>query len=86
MRQHMEELTMIPFSLKGKNALVIGGSKGIGKGMAMGLAAAGATVVLSSRTQTDLDVAAAEITQSTGSRALGMATDISSLAGINWLL
>ncbi len=34
-------------SLKGKTALVCGGSDGIGKATAKGLAAAGATVLLS---------------------------------------
>ena len=33
-------------SLKGKNALIIGGSKGLGEGIAKGLAEAGAAVVV----------------------------------------
>ncbi len=67
------------FSLKGKNAIVIGGSKGIGKGMAEGLAAAGATVILVSRKQDELDAAAADIKTSTGSEAVGIAMDISTV-------
>lgn len=77
---------MNQFSLEGKNALVVGGSKGIGNGMAMGLARAGATVVLSSRTQADLDVAAREMTEATGAKTMGIAADISSLAGVNGLV
>ena len=42
-------------SLKGKNALIIGGSKGLGEGIAKGLAEAGAAVVVSSRNQADCD-------------------------------
>ena len=39
------------FSLKEKTAIVVGGSKGLGFGMATGLAQAGANVVLVSRNQ-----------------------------------
>ena len=74
------------FSLSGKNALVIGGSRGIGKGMALGLAKAGASVILVSRKQEDLDVASKEIYDISGSKTLGIATDISSLDGINSLV
>jgi NAD(P)-dependent dehydrogenase (short-subunit alcohol dehydrogenase family) len=74
------------FSLKGKNAVVIGGSKGIGKGMATGLAQAGASVVLVSRNQGDLDAAAKEISEQTNSNAIGISVDITSLKSINALV
>jgi NAD(P)-dependent dehydrogenase (short-subunit alcohol dehydrogenase family) len=48
-------------SLDGKVALVTGASKGIGKAIAAGMAAAGARVMLSSRKQDQLDAAAAEM-------------------------
>ena len=43
------------FSLKGKVAIVTGGSRGFGKAIALGLADAGADVVVASRTQADLE-------------------------------
>ncbi len=38
------------FDLSGKTALVTGGNKGIGKGMALGLAEAGADIIVVSAT------------------------------------
>jgi 7-alpha-hydroxysteroid dehydrogenase len=50
-----------PFRLDGKRAVVTGAGKGIGRGIALQLAHAGADVVISSRTQADLDSLALEI-------------------------
>lgn len=47
------------FDLTGRVALITGASRGLGLGMAGGLAAAGATVVLNGRDQATLDSAAA---------------------------
>ena len=49
------------FSLEGKVALVTGGSRGIGKAAAIGLAEAGADVIVTSRKLPDLEVVAEEI-------------------------
>jgi len=65
------------FDLTGKVALLTGASKGMGYEMALGLARHGATVVISSRTQDDLDAAAAEINKTVGAeRAHGIAANI----------
>ena len=77
---------MEKFHLKGKTAIVIGGSKGLGFGMATGLAEAGADVVLSSRNQADLDRAAKEIGEKTGADVMGIAADITSIDGIEALV
>src|SRR5699024_4187129 len=56
------------FDLTGKVALLTGASKGMGRAMAEALAAHGATVVISSRKQDQLDAAAEEINQACGAK------------------
>jgi NAD(P)-dependent dehydrogenase (short-subunit alcohol dehydrogenase family) len=60
------EIRMIldQFNLKGKCGLVTGGGSGIGKGMAAGLAEAGAKVALAGRTLGKLEKAATEMAAS----------------------
>jgi 3-oxoacyl-[acyl-carrier protein] reductase len=62
--------------LKGKVALVTGGSKGIGKAVARGLAEEGARVAICARTKDDLDTAAVEITKATGGQVFAVAGDL----------
>ena len=45
---------MTAFSLDGKVALVSGGSRGLGRAIALGFAAAGADVVVAARSESDL--------------------------------
>lgn len=49
------------FSLEGKTALVTGAGRGIGRALAIGMAEAGADVILVARTAADLESAAIEI-------------------------
>jgi NAD(P)-dependent dehydrogenase (short-subunit alcohol dehydrogenase family) len=49
------------FSLAGRRAMVTGGSRGLGKEIAFGLAQAGADVVLVGRERASLDAAAAAL-------------------------
>lgn len=74
------------FSLKGKTAIVIGGSKGLCKGIASGFSQAGADVVIVSRKQKELDAAAKDISEKTGGVVKGIAADITSMEAINELI
>ena len=64
------------FDLSGRVAIVTGSTKGIGRAMAEGLAASGASVVVSSRKQDACETVAAEIQEATGSRAIGIACHV----------
>ncbi len=60
-----------PFHLDGKVALVTGAGRGIGRAVALALAAAGAEVIVSSRTPAELEAVAGEIAAAGGgARAL----------------
>jgi NAD(P)-dependent dehydrogenase (short-subunit alcohol dehydrogenase family) len=59
------------FDLRGKVALVTGGSRGLGREMVAGFAQAGADVVIASRDADSCVAYAAEISAATGRRALG---------------
>jgi NAD(P)-dependent dehydrogenase (short-subunit alcohol dehydrogenase family) len=64
--------------LKGRRALVTGGSRGIGKAIASALAAEGADVALLARKQDMLDATSAEIAAATGVKVVGVAANTAS--------
>jgi 2-deoxy-D-gluconate 3-dehydrogenase len=73
------------FSLKGKSGIVTGASKGLGKGIALGLAQAGADLVIASRTQSLLEKVAHEIRRH-GREVLVVAVDVSKKKDIDRLV
>src|SRR5437879_3756490 len=64
------------FNLTGKVALITGGSKGLGKAMARGLAEAGADIVITSRHEEELRPALDEILHNTGRRGRFVVADM----------
>jgi NAD(P)-dependent dehydrogenase (short-subunit alcohol dehydrogenase family) len=62
--------------LRGRNAIVTGASKGIGKAIARGLAAEGVNVAMLARTTAALEASADEIARATRVRTLPIAVDI----------
>lgn len=67
--------------LQGKTALVLGGSKGLGRGVADALAAEGVTVALLARTKEPLERAVSDI-KARGGRAIGLAADLADWASV----
>jgi len=70
-----------PFDLSGKVAVVTGGGTGLGRGMAGGLAQAGALIVVAGRRQDVADRAAAEI-RAAGGKAEGVSVDVTRIADL----
>ncbi|HEX78189.1 MAG TPA: SDR family oxidoreductase [Dehalococcoidia bacterium] len=68
-------MTLSMFDLTDRVAIVTGSGRGIGKGIALGLAEAGATVVVTSRTPAEIEATASEI-RDKGGTALAIATDM----------
>ena len=68
-------MSYAPFELGGKVAVVFGGTSGIGRAIAHGLAEAGADVVPTSRRREQVELAAAEI-EERGRRTLRVTSDV----------
>jgi NAD(P)-dependent dehydrogenase (short-subunit alcohol dehydrogenase family) len=68
--------------LKGKHAIVTGGSLGIGKAIARELAREGVDVALVARNKERLEAAAKDIAAETGRRVIALPTDVTSKAQV----
>lgn len=73
-------------NLKGKNAIITGASKGIGKAIARKLARNGINLLLAARTQSTLDETAAELKKENQVKVLGVSCDVSRLADLENLV
>lgn len=71
-------MSVVDFSLEGKVALVTGGSRGIGRAIALTFAENGADVVVSSRKLPDLEVVAEEI-RVRGRKGVAIASHVAKL-------
>jgi NAD(P)-dependent dehydrogenase (short-subunit alcohol dehydrogenase family) len=63
-------------NLKSKTAIVTGGNKGIGRGIAEALIREGVSVCISSRHQDEIDKAVSELNGSTEGSAIGFVCDV----------
>lgn len=75
-------MSFSPLELSGRVAVVIGGTSGIGRAIALGLADAGADVVPVSRRAEPVDAAAADI-EARNRRSLRVTADVSDRASLN---
>lgn len=71
--------------LNGKTAVVIGGTSGIGRAIALGLAEAGADVIPTSRSAEQVEKAAAEI-EAKGRKTLRVTSDVGDRASLETVL
>ena len=69
------------FDLSGKTAVVVGGTSGIGRVLALGLADAGADVVVTARREALIDEVAGEI-ERRGRKTMRMVSDVGDEASL----
>jgi 3-oxoacyl-[acyl-carrier protein] reductase len=72
--------------LRGKVAVVTAASKGLGKGIALRFAQEGASLVIASRNQEQIQAAAEEIRKQTGADVTAMSVDVSKKGDVDQLV
>jgi 2-dehydro-3-deoxy-D-gluconate 5-dehydrogenase len=73
------------FDLTGRVAIVTGGNGGIGLGMARGLAAAGAAIVVVGRNEAKSNAVVAQLTQG-GAKAIAISADVTDKAAVDAMI
>ncbi len=73
---------MLRFSLEGRNAVVTGASRGIGRAIAIGLAEAGANVAITFRQKRDEATAVAQAIERLGRKAIVVKMDVTDRADV----
>jgi NAD(P)-dependent dehydrogenase (short-subunit alcohol dehydrogenase family) len=81
----MKSTNTVPFSLEGKIAVVLGGTSGIGRGITLAFADAGADVIASARRKENVDAVATELEQK-GRATLRVVSDVAERASLEELL
>ncbi|MDR7076819.1 NAD(P)-dependent dehydrogenase (short-subunit alcohol dehydrogenase family) [Neobacillus niacini] len=76
---------MSRFDLSGRVAIVTGGSKGLGSGMAYALAEQGADIVIVSRNQAEGELVAAKI-RGMGRKSLALSVDVQDISSISQMV
>lgn len=72
-------------NLDGKAAIVTGAGRGLGRAMSIALAKAGANVVVSARTTTEIDETA-ELVRETGRRSIAVTCDVTDSKSVNTMI
>src|SRR5262245_48255122 len=73
-------------TLKGKVAIVTGGNSGIGKGIVLSLAEAGANIVIDYVFNPDATEELEKQVAALGDRAVGLDADVSKVKDLQWLV
>ena len=81
-RTSQERTSRELFDLSGQVAFITGGSRGLGKEMAIALGQVGADIVIASRTAGDLTAAGEDIARETGREVLPQVTDVTDRASV----
>ena len=78
-------MSLIKFDLTGRTAIVTGGGSGIGKGICLALAQAGANIVVANRNAGTSEITAREI-QAMGKKSLAIPTDVNILGQVQQMM